>query len=70
VLVNCVAPGLIEGTRMAARLPDAIREGALQRAVLRRAASVDDIADQVVTFCRSDSTTGQVLPVDAGGVFH
>jgi 3-oxoacyl-[acyl-carrier protein] reductase len=70
VLVNCVAPGLIEGTRMAARLPDSVREGALQRAVLRRAASVDDIADQVVTFCRSDSTTGQVLPVDAGNVFH
>ncbi|MHB8588978.1 MAG: SDR family NAD(P)-dependent oxidoreductase [Candidatus Dormibacteraceae bacterium] len=70
VLVNCVAPGLIEGTRMAARLPDAVREGALQRAVLGKAASVDDIADQVVTFCRSDSTTGQVMPVDAGAVFH
>ena len=70
VLVNCVAPGLIEGTRMAARLPDAVREGALQRAVLRRAASVEDIAEQVVTFCRSDSTTGQVLPVDAGNVFN
>jgi 3-oxoacyl-[acyl-carrier protein] reductase len=70
VLVNCVAPGLIEGTRMADRLPDAVREGALERAVLRRGASIDDIAEQVVTFCRSDSTTGQVLPVDAGGVFH
>ena len=70
VLVNCVAPGLIEGTRMAGRLPDSVREGALQRAVLRRGASVDDIADQVVTFCRTDSTTGQVLPVDAGFVFN
>lgn len=70
VLVNCVAPGLIEGTRMAGRLPDVVREGALQRAVLRRGASVNDVAEQVVTFCRTDSTTGQVLPVDAGFVFN
>ncbi len=70
VLVNCVAPGLIEGTRMAARLPDAVREGGLQRAVLHRAASVEDIAEQVVTFCRTDSTNGQVVPIDAGSVFN
>ena len=70
VLVNCVAPGLIEGTRMAGRLPDAVREAALQRAVLRRGTSVEDIAEQVVEFCRTDSTTGQVLPVDAGFVFN
>jgi 3-oxoacyl-[acyl-carrier protein] reductase len=70
VLVNCVAPGLIEGTRMANRLPAPVIESALQRAVLHRGASADDIAEQVVTFCRTDSTTGQVLPVDAGGVFH
>jgi len=70
VLVNCVAPGLIEGTRMAARLPDAVREGGLQRAVLHKAATVDDISEQVVTFCRSDSITGQVLPIDGGSVFN
>jgi hypothetical protein len=38
--------------------------------VLHRGATVEDVAEQVVTFCRSDSTTGQVLPVDAGNVFH
>ena len=70
VLVNCVAPGLIEGTRMAARLPDAVREGGLQRAVLHRAATVDDIAEQVVTFSRTDSINGQVLPIDGGSVFN
>jgi len=70
VLVNCVAPGLIEGTRMADRLPDEVREGALQRAVLHRGTSAGDVAEQVVTFCRSDTTTGQVLVVDAGYVFH
>ena len=43
---------------------------ARQRAVLKRAASVEDVADQVVAFCRTDSVTGQVLNVDAGGFFH
>ena len=66
VPVNCVAPGLIEGTRMAQRLPAAMVELARKMAVLERAATPDDIADQVLAFCRSDSVTGQVLPIDAG----
>ena len=70
ILVNCVAPGLIEGTRIAGRLPEAVRESALQRAVLRRGTSAEDVADQVVAFCATESTTGQVLAVDAGFVFH
>jgi 3-oxoacyl-[acyl-carrier protein] reductase len=70
VLVNCIAPGLIEGTRIAGRLPDAVRESALERAVLRRGTSAADVAEQVVTFCRTESTTGQVLAIDAGYVFH
>ena len=68
VLVNCVAPGLIEGTRMAQRLPPAVVEGARRMAVLGRAATTTDLADQVVAFCRSDSVTGQTLPID-GGLF-
>jgi 3-oxoacyl-[acyl-carrier protein] reductase len=70
VTVNCVAPGLMEGTRMTSRLRPETAEGARQRAALRRAASVEDVADQVVTFCRSDSVTGQVLNIDAGVFFH
>jgi 3-oxoacyl-[acyl-carrier protein] reductase len=70
VAVNCVAPGLMEGTRMTSRLRPEIADGARQRAVLKRAASVEDVADQVVAFCRSDSVTGQVLNVDAGVFFH
>src|SRR5260370_36600376 len=70
VLVNCVAPGLIEGTRMAGRLPEAVREGAIQRAILRRAPTIEDIAEQVVTFCRTHSINGQWVPVDAeSGVY-
>ena len=70
VLVNCLAPGLIEGTRIAQRLPQEILDLARQRAVLRRAATTGDLADQVVTFCRSDSVTGQVLVMDGGVHFH
>jgi 3-oxoacyl-[acyl-carrier protein] reductase len=66
ITVNCVAPGLVEGTRLAQRLPAAVAEGARRQAVLGRTASVDDIADQVVTFCRADSVTGQVMVVDGG----
>ena len=66
VTVNCIAPGLVEGTRMAARLPEAVADGARRQAVLGRTASIDDIAAQVVTFCRAESVTGQVLVVDGG----
>ena len=66
ITVNCVAPGLVEGTRMAQRLPSAVAENARRQAVLGRTASIDDIAAQVLTFCRADSVTGQVLVVDGG----
>ena len=70
VSVNCVAPGLMEGTRMTSRLRPEVAEGARQRAALRRAASVEDVFAQVVAFCRSDSVTGQVINIDAGVFFH
>jgi len=72
VTVNCVAPGLVEGTRMAQRLPDEIVHTARSQAVLARVASAQDIAAQVVTFCRADSITGQVLVIDGGvpGAMH
>ena len=43
VLVNCVAPGLLEGTRATANL---------------------------VTMCRTNTTTGQTLVIDSGRTFH
>jgi 3-oxoacyl-[acyl-carrier protein] reductase len=66
VTVNCVAPGLIEGTRMAQRLPDEVANGVRGKVVLGRTASIADIAEQVVAFCRSESITGQVLVIDGG----
>lgn len=72
VTVNCIAPGLVEGTRMAQRIPEEMIEMARKQAVLGRTASIEDIAAQVVTFCRSESITGQVLVIDGGmpGVMH
>ena len=63
--------GLVEGTRIAHRLPEAVAEGARRQAVLGRTGSIDDIAEQVVTFCRADSVTGQTTGGrrrDAGGM--
>src|SRR5205814_7869946 len=61
IAVNCVAPGLIEGTRMAARIPPAVVEGFKRQAVLGRAVDGNDIAIQTVAFCRSDPVTGQTV---------
>ena len=70
IAVNCVAPGLIEGTRMAQRLPPAVVDRARQSVALGRTSDMRDIAEQVVTFCRADSITGQVLVIDGGMHFH
>lgn len=66
VIVNCVAPGLVEGTRMALRLPPAVAEGARRQAVLGKVGSPKDIADATVLLCRADTITGQTIVVDGG----
>lgn len=70
ILVNAVAPGLMEGTRMTAALDPAYVERSKAGAALQRATSRDDVAEQVVLFCRTESITGQTLVIDAGRVFH
>jgi 3-oxoacyl-[acyl-carrier protein] reductase len=70
ILVNCVAPGLMEGTVMTERmLPDQVQRGK-DEAVLRRTVDKDDVAHQVVTLAKSESTTGQNVIIDAGRFFH
>jgi 3-oxoacyl-[acyl-carrier protein] reductase len=66
VTVNCIAPGLVEGTRMAQRMPEEVAEMERAQAVLGQVASIEDIAAQVVMFCRAASITGQVLVIDGG----
>jgi 3-oxoacyl-[acyl-carrier protein] reductase len=66
VSVNCVAPGLVEGTRMALRLPENVAAGARRQAVLGKVGSAVDIADATVMLCRADTITGQTIVVDGG----
>ena len=66
VAVNCVAPGLVENTRMANRLPDAVSSAARKQAILGKVGQTEDIAEQVLTFVTSTSVTGQTIVIDGG----
>ena len=66
VAVNCIAPGLVENTRMAQRLPDNVAQSARQTAVLGRVGQAEDIANQTLTFVQSRSITGQIMVIDGG----
>jgi 3-oxoacyl-[acyl-carrier protein] reductase len=70
VLVNCVAPGLLTGTRATANLLPANIEHAASASLLKKAADKDDVADQVVTMCRTETMTGQTVVIDSGRTFH
>jgi 3-oxoacyl-[acyl-carrier protein] reductase len=70
VLVNCVAPGLLEGTRATANLAKTQIEHAAAASLLKKAADKDDVADQVVTMCRTETMTGQTMVIDSGRIFH
>jgi 3-oxoacyl-[acyl-carrier protein] reductase len=70
ITVNCIAPGLIEGTRMFARVPAARVAAARDQAALKRTTNPEDVARQVAVFCQSDSVTGQTQVIDSGIVFH
>jgi 3-oxoacyl-[acyl-carrier protein] reductase len=69
-LVNCVAPGLLEGTRATANLRADMIERAASTSLLKKAADKDDCADMVVAMCRTDTMTGQTVVIDSGLVFH
>ena len=70
ILVNCIAPGFMEGTRASENLSLDYTEKVKQGALLKRATDKDDIAEAVVEFCRTESITGQTLVIDAGRIFH
>ena len=70
ILVNGVAPGLMEGTRMTERLTAEHVKRATANSLLGKAASKEDIAAQVVVMCQTDTMTGQTAVIDSGRVFH
>ena len=70
VLVNCVAPGFLEGTRMSSNLAPPYVEKAKKAALIGKAAEKEDVVEQILTFLRTESTTGQTVIIDGGRVFH
>ncbi len=70
VTVNCVAPGLMEGTELTKNISDAFVDGFKSQSVLGATTSLEDVAGQVTQFCRSDTITGQTLVIDGGVFFH
>ena len=69
-LVNCVAPGLLEGTRTTSNLRPEQIERSAAASLLKRAADKDDCAEMVVAMCRSETMTGQTVVIDSGRIFH
>lgn len=67
VRVNVVAPGMVE-TEMAANVPEAIRQKALDETLLGKLATPQDIANAVLFLASgfAKHITGQVLQVDGG----
>ena len=69
-LVNCVAPGLLEGTRATSNLRREQIENSAATSLLKKPADKDDCADMVVTMCRTETMTGQTIAIDSGRYFH
>ena len=69
-LVNCVAPGLLEGTRATGNLRPEQVERSASSSLLKKPADKDDCADMVVAMCRTETMTGQTVVIDAGRIFH
>ncbi|MEE2753024.1 MAG: SDR family NAD(P)-dependent oxidoreductase [Candidatus Latescibacterota bacterium] len=70
ILVNCVAPGFIEGTQVSDNLTPEYKKSMTESVALKKPADKDEIAKQVVAFCEGDTTTGQTLVNDSGRIWH
>ena len=70
ILVNGVAPGLMEGTRMTANLAPEFAEASRRSNLIKKAADREDVASTVRFLIETNSITGQNLPVDGGKFFH
>lgn len=70
VRVNCVAPGLMENTVMSSGAPENFVSTWREAAKLKKTTSIDDVAEQALTFCRAETVTGQTLVIDGGLTFR
>ena len=69
-LVNCIAPGLLEGTRATSNLRREQIENSAATSLLKKPADKEDCAAMAVTMCRTDTMTGQTIAIDSGRYFH
>ncbi|KAK8206531.1 hypothetical protein M8818_004364 [Zalaria obscura] len=65
VRVNSVSPGLLL-TEWGMKFPEAKREAARNNTRLKRLATVEDVAEQVLVLANSRSITGQNICIDGG----
>ncbi|KAJ0313471.1 hypothetical protein COL5a_010077 [Colletotrichum fioriniae] len=65
IRVNSVSPGLML-TEWGLQFPQEKQQAARDRTPLKRLATVDDVADQVLCFARSRSVTGANAVIDGG----
>ncbi|MEM9999926.1 MAG: SDR family oxidoreductase, partial [Pseudomonadota bacterium] len=66
VTVNCVSPGLMAETGLGSGGPKEVYDRWKNRAALGVTTSIEDVAGQVVYFCKASSITGQSVVVDGG----
>jgi len=66
VVVNCVAPGLMEGTGLSGGAPGTYIKTWRERALTGRTTSLEDVAQQVAALCKTRTMTGQTVIVDGG----
>ncbi|MEM6670856.1 MAG: SDR family NAD(P)-dependent oxidoreductase [Pseudomonadota bacterium] len=66
VTVNCVSPGLMIETGLGSGGSEELVQGWRNRAALQTTTSIDDVAAQVIRFCRASTITGQSIVIDGG----
>ncbi len=65
VLVNCIAPGLLE-TRWTKGHSQSTIDNFLKHSPLHKVPTLDDCARQILALCETDTVTGTTVVVDAG----
>ena len=70
VTVNCVSPGLMVDTGLGSGGTEEFVQSWRNRAVLNVTTSIDDVAGQVIYFCKTSTVTGQSVVVDGGIHFN
>src|SRR5258706_8597543 len=69
-LGNCVAPGLLDGTRATANLRSEQIERSASGSLLKNPADKADCADMEGARGRTETMTGQTVVIDSGRIFH